>query len=244
MSYIYQHIRLDNNQIFYIGIGGEDNSPSTNYGRAYSHNSRNKHWHNIVNKVGFKVEILFENLNWEDACLKEIEFIKQYGRMDLKTGILVNMTEGGEGVPNPSEETRKKKSNSIKNIYKNNPNIFKDVVEKRNITYQNNPEIMEKSVKKRLQTFNDNPEIQINRVKNMDWISIGKKISKNRNTEKLSASLKKPIIQCDIQGNPIQEWSSGKEIKEKLGISSATICLVCKGKGKTAGGYKWKYKEV
>ena len=44
--------------------------------------------------------ILFccEDLTWEEACNKEKEFIKLYGRKDTKTGILSNLTNGGEGT--------------------------------------------------------------------------------------------------------------------------------------------------
>ena len=40
----------------------------------------------------------------------------------------------------------------------------------------------------------------------------------------------------------IQEFASIKEASNITHIASSTICNVCKGKGKTAGGYKWKYK--
>ena len=51
------------------------------------------------------------------------------------------------------------------------------------------------------------------------------------------------ILQIDkITNEVIQEFSSLKEASEITQIASSTICNVCKGKGKTAGGYKWKYK--
>lgn len=54
-----------------------------------------------------------------------------------------------------------------------------------------------------------------------------------------------PVLQYDLEGNFIKEWNSIKEASIKLKIDLATICNVCKnnGKAKTAGGYKWKYKE-
>jgi hypothetical protein len=98
MAIIYAHIRLDTNDIFYIGRG-------IDYKRPVSRTNRNKYWHNIVNKYGYRVEILWEsnaNMTKEEAWVlagkKEIEFIKKYGRMDLGEGKLVNMTDGGEGV--------------------------------------------------------------------------------------------------------------------------------------------------
>ena len=36
-------------------------------------------------------------MTWEEACEKEKEYIKFYGRRDLGLGSLVNMTDGGEG---------------------------------------------------------------------------------------------------------------------------------------------------
>lgn len=94
MAYLYRHIRLDKNIPFYVGIG--DNSDN-NYKRAYSSQNRNNYWKNIVAQTPYKVEIMLDNLTWEEACDKEIEFISLYGRNDLKKGSLVNMTDGGEG---------------------------------------------------------------------------------------------------------------------------------------------------
>ena len=101
MCVVYRHIRLDKNQPFYIGIGA-------NYKRAYQKGKRSDHWWNIVSKTKYEVEILFENVSKEFAKKKEIEFIKLYGRQDLKTGILCNKTDGGEGLNNISDEVRDK----------------------------------------------------------------------------------------------------------------------------------------
>lgn len=93
MACLYRHIRLDKQEPFYIGIGDKTN-------RAYSLKNRNKYWKNIVNlqKGLYNVEILIEDITWEEACIKEKEFIKLYGRSDLKQGPLCNLTDGGEGV--------------------------------------------------------------------------------------------------------------------------------------------------
>lgn len=91
MAIVYQHRRLDTNEIFYIGIGKE-------LKRAYSRESRNLYWKNIVKKCDYIVEILYNDISWDDACYKEIGLIKLYGRKDLGTGPLANMTEGGDGV--------------------------------------------------------------------------------------------------------------------------------------------------
>jgi hypothetical protein len=93
MAYVYRHIRLDKNEPFYIGIGSDDI-----YKRAYSSKNRNKHWKHVVTKTEYAVEIMIPDLTWAEACQKEREFIKFYGRKDLKKGTLCNYTDGGEGV--------------------------------------------------------------------------------------------------------------------------------------------------
>jgi len=106
MAYLYRHIRLDKNEPFYIGIGSDIDGK---YSRAHN-KMRSIHWKRIVSKTDYEVEIMLDDLTWEEACKKEKEFIKLYGRKDLKEGTLVNMTDGGDGHINPTEETRKKLS--------------------------------------------------------------------------------------------------------------------------------------
>lgn len=154
MAIVYRHIRLDKNQVFYVGIG-------ENKKRAYHRRNRTPHWKKIADK-GYEVEILFENLTWEQACEKEKEFITLYGRKNLSTGTLVNLTDGGEGVLNivRSDEWKEQRSKAMKGnqIWKgkkhsqeskelmkkaklgnNNPSKKKEVVEKAKITRAKNP---------------------------------------------------------------------------------------------------------
>lgn len=107
MAYVYKHIRKDNNEVFYVGIG-----TLKNYKRVNSLLNRNTHWLNIVNKVGYYSEIIEDDINWEKACELEKYWISYYGRVDLKTGTLVNLTNGGEGTfgMKHSINTRKKQS--------------------------------------------------------------------------------------------------------------------------------------
>jgi hypothetical protein len=113
MAYVYRHIRLDKNVPFYIGIG----SDIEDYKRAYSKQKRNRYWNHIINKYEYNIEILLDDLTWEQACEKEKEFIALYGREDLGLGTLTNLTNGGDGVFGFrfNDESRAKMSNSQKN---------------------------------------------------------------------------------------------------------------------------------
>ena len=92
MAYVYRHIRFDKNEPFYIGIG------NNNQYRLTEKRGRNTIWKHIINKTKYQAEILLDELTWEEACEKEKEFIKLYGRIDLGTGSLANMTDGGDGT--------------------------------------------------------------------------------------------------------------------------------------------------
>jgi|Wag4MinimDraft_6_1082665.scaffolds.fasta_scaffold49745_2 hypothetical protein len=89
MAIVYQHRRLDTGDIFYVGIGTDPRRP-------YQKKNRNSIWKNITNKTEYQVEILFEDVSWEEACNIEVELIKKYGRMYLNEGTLANMAEGGQ----------------------------------------------------------------------------------------------------------------------------------------------------
>lgn len=52
-----------------------------------------------------------------------------------------------------------------------------------------------------------------------------------------------PIIQIDILGNIVKEWSSNTEASEILNICPNSILGCCKGKRHIAGGYQWIYKK-
>lgn len=105
---VYRHITKDTNKVFYVGMGNKK--------RPYTKTKRNLHWNNIVNKHGYYVEVLTENMSFEDAKELEVFLISLYGRKDNKTGILCNLTDGGEGTINLTENSRKKISQSRKGV--------------------------------------------------------------------------------------------------------------------------------
>jgi hypothetical protein len=113
--YTYAYLREDKTP-YYIGKGTGD--------RIYSTNRRN-------NPPKDKSRIIFlkQNLTEEEAFRHEIYMIAVFGRKDLRTGILHNLTDGGDGASGAikSEKTRKKLSEANKG--KNNPNYGKSLSE-------------------------------------------------------------------------------------------------------------------
>lgn len=88
---VYRHRRLDTYDVFYIGIAKSKRRPYSNF-------SRNPFWKNVVAKSEYQVEIIASPETWEDCCELEQLLISEYGRADLGTGNLVNLTNGGEGI--------------------------------------------------------------------------------------------------------------------------------------------------
>lgn len=105
--YVYEWIRLDTNEPFYVGKGK---------GNRWKDFRRSKYFKNIINKTSVAVNILHEELDEQTAfdleCWYIHEYIFEYGYT------LTNLTWGGEGT-SPTEETRKKMKES--KLGTNNP---------------------------------------------------------------------------------------------------------------------------
>ncbi len=92
-----------NNQPFYVGKGKKNRDVSHLFP---SHLKKKTHKNNIIKKIikqtgEMPIHIrLFENITNDKAIKIEADFIKTFGRVDDETGILTNMTDGGEGVNN------------------------------------------------------------------------------------------------------------------------------------------------
>ena len=97
--YVYMYLREDGTP-YYVGKGKDD--------RAY-------HKHKRV-KPPAKDRIVFpyNNLTEKESLEKEMELIAKYGRKDIGTGILRNLTDGGEGTSGRilSDNTKTKIGNS------------------------------------------------------------------------------------------------------------------------------------
>ena len=139
--YTYAYLRKDDRTPYYVGKGRGK--------RAYdsSHNVK------VPDDKG-RIIFLKQNLTEEEAFNHEKYMIAVLGRKDLGTGILRNMTDGGEGPSNPSPEARRKNSERNRKAYEEGTNPLSKFTDEERKKYQS------MAVQARLdsQWLKDNPE--------------------------------------------------------------------------------------
>lgn len=248
MAYLYRHISLSTNTPFYIGIGSDEDGL---YKRAYNRDSRTKLWKSIA-KNGYEIEIMMDRLSWEEACRKEIEFISLYGRLDIGTGILANMTGGGDGALGHKRKTT----------------LGKIIVTKRNRERRIPLDLLseyEKQGWKRGRSKRCKENNSISKKGHKPWNKgktgvyskevlesmssmKGKKHSKKTINKMKSAQIgdKHPraraVLQYDLKGNFIEEYCTITEAIRK-NPTSTKVFKVCNNMQRQSGGFIWKYKK-
>lgn len=228
--YVYSHLRLDTNKIFYIGIGAKYRN-STDYSRAKQKGkNRSLLWNRVVSKTKYSINIIFESDDYDTVKNKEKQLIKFYGKIkDKKGGILVNFTDGGDGL------LGFRAKNSIKSVYlyDKGGNFLREF--EAHVDCANFLGVKRVSVSL---SVNKNFLIKNHIVKNYKT----KKVKPIKNiSEKLKERRSKKVIQMDRNKNKIKIWTSTEEAAKALEISGGHIREVCAGKRKSAGNYLWKY---
>lgn len=228
MAYVYRHIRLDKNEPFYIGIGSD-----MTYKRANEKTRRSQLWNKIIAKSDYDVEILVDDITFDYAKLKEIEFIKLYGRIDLGNGTLANLTDGGDGLINRIFTPEHRKKLSLSQIGKKLTEEQKDKLRKYRIGIPNSPEARSKISKANKGRINT-PELM--------------ELLRNRKGEKnpafgiKGASNKsfKGFIEVSKKGIYIGKYEGIRDCAESLGVTATRVSAVINGRRNHTGGYTFK----
>jgi hypothetical protein len=231
MAYLYRHIRKDKDEVFYIGIGSDSDG---GYNRAKSLKNRNRYWYNIVNKTKYEVEIILDDLTWEEACEKEIEFIKLYGRWDLKEGTLVNLTNGGDGSNGfiHSAETKIKMSEKGKGIPHSKEHNLKVAMALKGKSLPEETKRKISEAKKGKPSLKKGVPMSNEQKLKLSLAKTGKKHTKE-SIEKMSNS-HKGIVHTDEAKNKIRE--------KKKGVKQPIItCNYCGAKGGSSNMIRYHF---
>ena len=229
--YVYEWIRLDTNEPFYVGKGKGN--------RWKVLNRKNKRFVNIINKHNVSVNILHDNLDEQTAYGLEVWYIREY--RDIIGYDLVNFTDGGEGnafigETNPfygKRHTKEAKQKMSKKHKGKTHSVSKDTREK--ISKANKGRTFSKEHKRNLSESRKGE-------KNHRY---GKHLSEETK-RKLSESHKGKNGTWVICLTTKRIFCSTRQAEEYYGVAHSSISRCCKGKQKTAGCYNgeklvWKY---
>jgi hypothetical protein len=121
MNIYYVYVYYDSDGVpFYVGYGKNNRMyDHLNEAKKKLSSSKNQRKLNKIRKmlregIDPTIEVVKDNLSREEACNLEIELIEKFGRADLGLGPLTNMTRGGDGTVDWSDELRKKISDKKK----------------------------------------------------------------------------------------------------------------------------------
>ena len=89
-----------------------------------------------------------------------------------------------------------------------------------------------------------------NNVENLEWCThqynnvYGTKIDRfkqNTDFDRIAEKNSMSVLQYDLEGNLIKQWSSASECRKELGYDNSAIAKVCKGELGHAYGFMWRY---
>lgn len=170
--------------------------------------------------------------------------------LEKNIGLNLRLPKLGDVYNCVSEETKKKISESNKGKKMSEEAKFKMKESKKNmseetklkISNSSKGRIISEETRKKISEKIKGKKHSEETIKKMIISKKNFKFS-NENIIKMAKINKKPIIQMDLNQNVIEEFDSITEasIKLLIGIKNIGECL--SGRSKTAGNFKWKYKN-
>ena len=254
--YVYE-LQYPDGTPFYVGKG-KGNRKNIHFMKC---DTQNKFKQNIINKIRRNGEdplsvVVEPNLSEGRAFEIEISLINYYGRRDNGTGILSNLTDGGEGTSGHKQSAeiveRVRQFNLGRKMSDETRKKLEPHWEARK-GVPRTPEVCEK-----LRQANLGKKLSDEHSKKISTALTGIKLSKEHcdaigkghiglkhseeSKEKMRASKpKKKVLQYDLDGIFVKEFESVCAAQKEL--SSKHISAACMGKIKTCKGYILRYKD-
>jgi hypothetical protein len=189
-----------------------DNDPNKVYIGKTKNSRKADHRHNLGKQISYTIVDEIDSINKEEWKLLETKWIQYYKDIGYN---VINKNKGGGGPTFHTDTAKQKIGNSVSEKLKGR----------------------ESPMKGRKHTEETKHQQSISAIgKHKGGGFTGKK----HKTESL-LKICKPIYQIDpISGITISEFTSVDDALRQLNIKG--ISNVLKGRAKTAGGFKWKYK--
>ena len=221
--YVYAHIRLDNGDIFYVGKG---------YGRrAWRSTGRNRHWENVANKYGFKVEIIEKDLSEKEAFDLEIKKISDIGIENL-----CNYALGGGGSSG-YKLTELQRNKQIAGL---TGRIFSSET-KAKLSASNKGKIRSKESRLRMSIA------RTGKKRSQESIEKQREAMRQRalvGKNEIYGKMMKPVTCSNgLKFNSLSDAVSWIEEAKGVSNSKAAIAKCASGKRKTAYGLVWHYDK-
>ena len=227
----YLYIKTSPSGLKYLGKTTKDPFNYLGSGKIWKRHIKK---HNLTTD-NIKTEIVFETTDVEKLIKKGIELSILYDVVKSKEWANLR-EESGDG------------GNTSKFIDFTNPIFHNSNRSKHLNDWLNN--VSDEEIKKILRERIAKVDFKKRADKakeNTDWDSWRESI-KNRKTDysflnKLHEQSKKPIYQLNLDDEIIKEFNSAVDAADGLNINVGGIRHCLKGRNKTAGGYKWKYRK-
>lgn len=238
--YIYCLINPQNNQPFYVGKGKHSFRRSPRWREHVTEAKRwspSCHWGNtkklsiikslLAQGMEPNVEVVLETPNESIAFAKEKELIVKYGRLANESGILTNLTEGGEGVDSLKKFDAEERFRRSKRMAGKNNSMYgkKHTREAK--------QRMSETKRRRLANGQIIPKKHTEAHK-----------QKLRENNPGGKATRKPVQQiCPKTGEALTIFPSTKQAGEVLGIRSwRNISYTCNHyPDRTVGGFRWRW---
>jgi len=202
---------------------------NNNHENVYLQNAYNKH-----GEDAFKFIVLEFIPDKKMLVKREQHWINNLGVCDKTKGYNLNPTAGNALGRKTSEETKDK----LKRI--NNIEIVQLAPNGSFVSEWLSAHEVQRQIGYKACNINRCLNGHIQSYKGYVWVRKSDYYSGTfvHNTVKLN---KRPVYQCDLNGNVIRRWESSQKARKETGIWN--IHSVCCGIQNTAGGFKWRFVE-